>query len=233
MGAGAALGGDAVGRREAAPRDGAAAVPRARLRHPGRVHLRRVGRRRGGTPVSCFLRLTCCHACSGEACCRHVKACASNSISNTNSALKAVQTICTSNLHSCWTAPATDNPVIPCQAALYQACIDAGITLLSIGHRPAIKAFHQAVIHFQVRGSLSASTVVMLQRVRVPSSDPYHKIGLIESDCGLEAWSSSSAGWPARQRQRLDARGAGSRVRAGKPAGKRQPQQVTMHPAAS
>lgn len=36
------------------------------------------------------------------------------------------------------------------QAALYQACVDAGITLLSIGHRPAIKAFHQAVIHFEV-----------------------------------------------------------------------------------
>jgi ABC-type uncharacterized transport system fused permease/ATPase subunit len=34
---------------------------------------------------------------------------------------------------------------------LYQACVDAGITLLSIGHRPAIKAFHQAIIHFQVR----------------------------------------------------------------------------------
>ena len=36
------------------------------------------------------------------------------------------------------------------QAALYQACVAAGITLLSIGHRPAIKAFHQAVIHFEV-----------------------------------------------------------------------------------
>jgi hypothetical protein len=46
------------------------------------------------------------------------------------------------------------------QAALYQACVDAGITLLSIGHRPAIKAFHQAVIHFQVCTRLSATTML-------------------------------------------------------------------------
>ena len=43
-------------------------------------------------------------------------------------------------------------PLSSCaQAALYQACKDAGITLLSIGHRPAIKKFHSAVIHFQAR----------------------------------------------------------------------------------
>ena len=72
---------------------------------------------------------------------------------------------CANNLHSCWTAPAKSRPVLPCQAALYQACVDAGITLLSIGHRPAIKAFHQAVIHFQARAPLAASAVVMLWRV--------------------------------------------------------------------
>lgn len=35
------------------------------------------------------------------------------------------------------------------QAALYTALHQAGITLLSIAHRPALRAFHDAVIHFE------------------------------------------------------------------------------------
>jgi ABC-type uncharacterized transport system fused permease/ATPase subunit len=39
------------------------------------------------------------------------------------------------------------------EVRLYEACVAAGITLLSIAHRPALKRFHQAVVH--VDGSLS------------------------------------------------------------------------------
>lgn len=35
------------------------------------------------------------------------------------------------------------------QTALYGALHAAGITLLSIAHRPALRAFHNAVIHFE------------------------------------------------------------------------------------
>ncbi len=31
---------------------------------------------------------------------------------------------------------------------LYRACMRAGITMLSIGHRPALRKFHQFIIHF-------------------------------------------------------------------------------------
>ena len=35
---------------------------------------------------------------------------------------------------------------------LYGACIRAGITLLSIGHRPALKRFHSRIVHFEGEG---------------------------------------------------------------------------------
>ena len=38
---------------------------------------------------------------------------------------------------------------------LYEACTQAGITLLSIAHRPALKRFHQLVVHFD--GNTSGS----------------------------------------------------------------------------
>ena len=34
------------------------------------------------------------------------------------------------------------------QVQLYQAALDAGITLLSIGHRPALRSFHSVAVHF-------------------------------------------------------------------------------------
>jgi len=34
------------------------------------------------------------------------------------------------------------------EQVLYQALQDAGITLLSIAHRPALRQFHQFVVHF-------------------------------------------------------------------------------------
>jgi hypothetical protein len=83
------------------------------------------------------------------------KGCACSGVSSLDTALCAT---CT---------PRTTPDIRECvllQAALYQACVDAGITLLSIGHRPAIKAFHQAVIHFQVRTLLSAVPVVWPSR---------------------------------------------------------------------
>jgi ABC-type uncharacterized transport system fused permease/ATPase subunit len=41
------------------------------------------------------------------------------------------------------------------EVRLYEAAARAGITLLSIAHRPTLKRFHQLVIHFD--GSASAS----------------------------------------------------------------------------
>ena len=35
------------------------------------------------------------------------------------------------------------------ELALYRALQAAGITLLSIAHRPALRAFHTAIIHFE------------------------------------------------------------------------------------
>jgi ABC-type uncharacterized transport system fused permease/ATPase subunit len=34
------------------------------------------------------------------------------------------------------------------EVKLYSACIAAGITLLSIGHRPALRQFHSRIVHF-------------------------------------------------------------------------------------
>lgn len=34
------------------------------------------------------------------------------------------------------------------EEALYKACMDAGITMLSIGHRPALRKYHQMIVHF-------------------------------------------------------------------------------------
>jgi ATP-binding cassette subfamily D (ALD) protein 3 len=31
---------------------------------------------------------------------------------------------------------------------LYEACAAAGITFLSIAHRPSLKRYHQVVVHF-------------------------------------------------------------------------------------
>ena len=38
--------------------------------------------------------------------------------------------------------------IIVVQAKLYDECKKAGITMLSIAHRPALKKFHNMVIHF-------------------------------------------------------------------------------------
>ena len=34
------------------------------------------------------------------------------------------------------------------EMVLYKALVKAGITLLSIAHRPALKRFHHAIVHF-------------------------------------------------------------------------------------
>ena len=34
------------------------------------------------------------------------------------------------------------------EVVLYRACMRAGITMLSIGHRPALRKFHQFIVHF-------------------------------------------------------------------------------------
>lgn len=36
---------------------------------------------------------------------------------------------------------------------LYSACVRAGVTMLSIGHRPALRQFHSLVVHFEGHGS--------------------------------------------------------------------------------
>ena len=49
-------------------------------------------------------------------------------------------------------------PCLCAQVQLYQAALAAGITLLSIGHRPALRNFHSVAVHFdghQVRSSAS------------------------------------------------------------------------------
>lgn len=35
------------------------------------------------------------------------------------------------------------------EVELYKACHQAGITMLSIGHRPAIRGFHDLIVHFE------------------------------------------------------------------------------------
>ena len=34
------------------------------------------------------------------------------------------------------------------EEVLYKACMNAGITMLSIGHRPALRKHHQVIVHF-------------------------------------------------------------------------------------
>ena len=34
------------------------------------------------------------------------------------------------------------------EEVLYRACMNAGITMLSIGHRPALRKYHQVIVHF-------------------------------------------------------------------------------------
>jgi ABC-type uncharacterized transport system fused permease/ATPase subunit len=34
------------------------------------------------------------------------------------------------------------------EEALYRACMEQGITMLSIGHRPALRKYHQMAVHF-------------------------------------------------------------------------------------
>lgn len=41
------------------------------------------------------------------------------------------------------------------EVKLYEACINAGITLLSIAHRPTLKRFHQLVVH--IDGTVSTT----------------------------------------------------------------------------
>jgi hypothetical protein len=41
------------------------------------------------------------------------------------------------------------------EVKLYEACVAAGITLLSIAHRPSLKRFHQLVVH--VDGTVGAT----------------------------------------------------------------------------
>lgn len=53
-------------------------------------------------------------------------------------------------VHARWLSSAP--PLVPQVSAdgevqLYRACQSSGITLLSIGHRPALKRFHQLVVH--------------------------------------------------------------------------------------
>lgn len=36
---------------------------------------------------------------------------------------------------------------------LYSACVRAGVTMLSIGHRPALRQFHSLVVHFEGQGA--------------------------------------------------------------------------------
>ncbi|KAK9815509.1 hypothetical protein WJX72_004862 [[Myrmecia] bisecta] len=47
-------------------------------------------------------------------------------------------------LDECTSAVSADG-----EAALYRACKAAGITMLSIGHRPALRQFHNVIIHFE------------------------------------------------------------------------------------
>ena len=35
------------------------------------------------------------------------------------------------------------------ERVLYSACVQVGITMLSIGHRPALREFHSTVLHFE------------------------------------------------------------------------------------
>ena len=43
---------------------------------------------------------------------------------------------------------ATSAVPIDGEKKLYTACKEAGISLLSIGHRPSLKQFHETIIHF-------------------------------------------------------------------------------------
>ena len=47
-------------------------------------------------------------------------------------------------LDECTSAVSADGEV-----RLYEACARAGVTLLSIAHRPSLKRFHARVVHFE------------------------------------------------------------------------------------
>jgi len=56
------------------------------------------------------------------------------------------------------------------EVKLYTECVRAGITMLSIGHRPALRRFHSRAVHFQGGGQyafeeLRASDVEGLSEV--------------------------------------------------------------------
>jgi len=53
---------------------------------------------------------------------------------------------------------------------LYEACSQAGITLLSIAHRPSLKRFHQLVVHFD--GAASGSKGWWLEDPRQEQRQP-------------------------------------------------------------
>ena len=62
---------------------------------------------------------------------------------------------------SCLSNPRPPPPALPQvsvdgEVQLYEACAHAGITLLSIAHRPTLKRFHQKVVHFD--GNVSGSS---------------------------------------------------------------------------
>eukprot|EP00798_Chlamydomonas_sp_ICE-L_P012747 gene12747-15996_t len=46
-------------------------------------------------------------------------------------------------LDECTSAVSSDG-----ECKLYQACMDAGITVLSVAHRPTLKKFHKVIVHF-------------------------------------------------------------------------------------
>ena len=52
--------------------------------------------------------------------------------------------------------PALPQVSVDGEVQLYEACAHAGITLLSIAHRPTLKRFHQKVVHFD--GNVSGSS---------------------------------------------------------------------------
>lgn len=64
-----------------------------------------------------------------------------------------------SNTNVCFFQVSADGEV-----ALYKACQAAGITLLSIAHRPALKAFHSVIVHFDGSHAGSGYSVEVVER---------------------------------------------------------------------